>query len=92
MTGTFGLKSGIISLKPLKCRKCGKQFYGKDEYYCEDCWIEENRVIVGNCLIENCEGRCQEYLEGKCNLCLNITSDLDWEGWKRVKYVCKNKH
>jgi len=90
-TGQSWPRSGKILLRAKTCKSCGCRFYGSDEV-CEDCWTEYHTLIVDNCMIEESEGRCDEYYKGTCEKCLDITAALDWKGWKRVKYVNKNKH
>ena len=85
MTGLIGLMSGIKFFTEKQC-KCGSYFYG-DSNECDVCWFKDKVVIVENCRIEESIGRCKEYLAGKCSLCLNITSQLNWSGWKRISYV-----
>lgn len=91
MIGQSGLQSGFKSFKVKRCRKCGKEFYGESDL-CDECYTEENTMTVGNCVIENVPGRCLEYLRGECEKCLEVTAMLDWEGWRRIKYVCKHKN
>lgn len=90
MIGQSGRQSGFNSFKKKQCKKCGKSFYGYSEI-CEECDIKENTMTVENCVIENAPGRCEEYIKGKCEKCLKVTAALDWEGWRRIKYVCKYK-
>jgi len=67
------------------CKKCGQLFQPKStEIICPTC-KDHKTMIVGNCLIEEAEGRCQEYYEGKCRECLWPTAMANWIGWRRIK-------
>lgn len=90
MIGQSGLQNGFSSFKAKQCKKCKKDFYGELDI-CDECYTKENTMTVENCVIENAPGRCPEYIKGKCEKCLKITAALDWEGWRRIKYVCKYK-
>lgn len=45
---------------------------------------------MNGCLIEEAEGRCEEYLRGECDECLCWTAQWDWVGWKKIKEVDKD--
>lgn len=67
---TLGLK---------KCPKCGQLYTTKT---CENCTTR--KAEIDGCQIEEAQGRCQEYYDGICEMCLNYCAQEDWKGWRKI--------
>jgi len=64
------------------CSQCGAVISGGK---CGNC--SQKRARVGNCIIVEEEGRCEENLRGECSCCLWFCAAQDWVGWKKEKEV-----
>lgn len=64
------------------CGECGAIISGDE---CPNCVVR--RARVGNCVIVEDEGRCEEYYRGECSDCLWYCAVHDWIGWKKEKEV-----
>lgn len=62
-----------------QCPQCGQIYMGE---VCENC--SKRYARINNCLIVEAEGRCQEYLDGKCKDCLDFCAQNDWIGWRKL--------
>lgn len=68
---------------------CGARIYGL-KTVCDNCWKKNHTAVVKDCVIEDAPGRCWQYYTGICEECLDTAAKLDWEGWKRIRYVSED--
>jgi len=69
---------------------CGALFVpqGKGNEKCENCRAGPKRAHPFRCDIVEIRsdfespGRCQGYMKGICEICLEYCSNADWRGWK----------
>ena len=66
-------------IKMITCEVCGSVYHGKS---CPNCVTR--RAHIGNCFIEESQGRCEENLKGECDECLFYCAYFDWEGWRKI--------
>jgi len=68
------------------CSICGCCFtpYKGYEKVCDDCVLRPRKAKPVICEIEECYGRCNGYLRGVCEACLDFCAAEDWVGWRAV--------
>jgi len=91
-------RRGIVSknLQPHECPKCGALIISR-RLLCDSCANQPRKLQVGTCIIVEAFGRCEEYMQGLCEKCLDIVSGyrddrhLDWIGWRKIGDTRKDK-
>lgn len=70
------------------CITCGQLFIPEGgERRCEDCQAPRTATITNvwneRCEIVESKGRCEEYVKGKCENCLDYCASENWLGWRK---------
>jgi len=67
------------------CSTCGACFQPNSyEKICEDCSKQARKASPVFCEIEEAFGRCEGYMKGICEACLDFCAAEDWIGWRAV--------
>lgn len=68
------------------CNSCGCCFQPIKGYerQCDECANRPRRAKPVLCEIEESYGRCEGYMKGICEACLDFCAAEDWVGWRAV--------
>ena len=70
-------------LKLAICEQCGGCFQLKGVgRLCPDC--RRPTAMPFKCVIVEAPGRCEGYMKGICEMCLDYCAEHDWIGWKAI--------
>lgn len=74
---------GSLGMKLSTC-KCGNVFVPKErgERLCNNCRRKEHVAKPCKCVIVEAPGRCEGYMKGICEECLDWCAEQGWVGWK----------
>lgn len=66
-----------------KCGACFQPIQGNDRL-CAECLSQPKTASPVFCQIEEAPGRCQGYMKGICEACLDFCAAENWIGWRAV--------